>query len=60
MISDKPGRYTLTKQSMGSRSVFAFVRTQVNMQDSENLTQAAAVQDQIMLEQSAKSTFVPG
>jgi hypothetical protein len=45
---------------MGSRSVFAFVRTQVNMQDSENLTQAAAVQDQIMLEQSAKSTFVPG
>ena len=59
MISDKPGRYTMTKQSMGSRSVFVFVRTQVNMQDSENLAQAAAVEDQIRLEQSAKNTFVP-
>ena len=28
------------------------------MQDSEDLTQAAAVQDQIKLEQSAKGTFV--
>ena len=27
LISDKPGRYTLTKESMGSRYVFAFVRT---------------------------------
>ena len=60
LISDKPGRYTLTKESMGSRYVFAFVRTQVNMQDPEDLKQAAAVQDQIRLEQAAKGSFVVG
>ena len=60
LISDKPGSYTLTKDSMGSRYVFAFVRTQVNMQDPADLKQAAAVQDQIKLEQSAKGTFVVG
>ena len=60
LISDKPGRYSLTKESMGSRYVFAFVRTQVNMQDPEDLKQAAAVQDQIRLEQSEKGSFVVG
>ena len=58
LISDKPGSYSLTKDSMGSRYVFAFVRTQVNMQDPEDLKQAAAVQDQIKLEQNAEGTFV--
>ena len=43
---------------MGSRYVFAFVRTQVNMQDPEDLKQAAAVQDQIQLEQTAPGVFV--
>ena len=60
LVSDKPGSYTLTKDSMGSRYVFAFVRTQVNMQDSEDLKQAAAVQGQIKLEQSEKGSFVVG
>ena len=60
LVSDKPGSYTLTKDSMGSRYVFAFVRTQVNMQDPEDLKKAAAVQDQIKLEQSEKGAFVVG
>ena len=60
LISDKPGSYSLTQDSMGSRYVFAFVRTQVNMQDPEDLKQAAAVQDQIKLEQSEKGSFVVG
>ena len=58
LISDKPGRYLLTKEAMGSRYVFAFVRTQVNMQDPEDLKQAGSVQDQIQLEQSAPGVFV--
>ena len=29
LISDKPGRNTLAKESMGSRYVFAFARTQL-------------------------------
>lgn len=58
LISDKPGSYTLTKKEMGSRYVFAFVRTQVNMQDPEDLKQAAAVQDQIQLKQAASGVFI--
>ena len=42
LISDKPGRYELTKESVGSRYAFAFVRTQVNVQDREDLKKAAA------------------
>lgn len=58
LIADKPGRYKLTKENMGSRYVFAFVRTQVNMQDPADLKAAAAVQDQIGLEQATKGSFV--
>ena len=58
LIADKPGRYKLTKDNMGSRYVFAFVRTQVNMQDPADLKAAAAVQDQIGLEQASKGSFV--
>ncbi|WP_115120662.1 DUF1254 domain-containing protein [Synechococcus sp. UW105] len=58
LISDKPGRYELTKESMGSRYVFAFVRTQVNMQDAADLKKAGAVQDQIQLEQAQKGEFI--
>ena len=58
LVSAKPGRYELTKESMGSRYVLALVRTQVNMQDPEDLKKAGAIQDQIGLEQEAKGEFV--
>ncbi len=58
VVSDKPGRYELTKEAIGSRFVFAFVRTQVNMQDPADLQAAAAVQNQIGLEQANKGEFV--
>lgn len=58
IVGDKPGRYELTKETMGSRYVFAFVRTQVNMQDPADLSAAAAVQDQIGLEQASPGEFV--
>ena len=58
LIADKPGRYTLTKESVGSRYAFVFVRTQVNMQDPADLKAAGAVQDQIVLEQASKGSFV--
>ena len=48
LISDKPGSYTLTKESVGSRYAFAFVRTQVNVQDPADVKAAGAVQDQIV------------
>ena len=58
VVSAKPGRYELTKEAIGSRYVFAFVRTQVNMQDPADLQAAAAVQKQIGLEQANKGEFV--
>jgi hypothetical protein len=58
VVSDKPGRYELTKDAIGSRYVFAFVRTQVNMQDPADLQAAAAVQKQIGLEQANKGEFI--
>ena len=58
VVSAKSGRYELTKEAIGSRYVFAFVRTQVNMQDPADLQAAAAVQKQIGLEQANKGEFV--
>ena len=58
LIADKPGRYTLTQESVGSRYAFVFVRTQVNMQDPADLKAAGAVQEQIVLEQASKGSFV--
>ena len=58
VVSAKPGRYELTKEAIGSRYVFAFVRTQVNMQDPADLQAAAAVQKQIGLEQASKGEFI--
>ena len=58
VVSAKHGRYELTKEAIGSRYVFAFVRTQVNMQDPADLQAAAAVQKQIGLEQASKGEFI--
>ena len=58
LIADQPGRYELTKENMGSRYVFAFVRTRVNMQDPSDLKAASAVQDQTLIEQAQKGEFV--
>ncbi len=58
IISTQPGRYELTKEAVGSRYAFAFVRTQVNMQDPSDLQKAGKIQDQIGLEQEAKGEFV--
>eukprot|EP00948_MAST-09A_sp_MAST-9A-sp1_P001505 g1505.t1 len=57
-FSDKPGRYEITKEDIGSRYAFAFVRTQVNMQDPEDLKLAGTIQDQIILDQENKGKFV--
>jgi len=58
IVSTQPGRYELTKESVGSRYAFAFVRTQVNMQDPSDLQKAGKIQDQIGLEQAAMGEFV--
>jgi hypothetical protein len=58
LVSDKPGRYELSKDSVGSQYAYVIVRTQVNMQDPADLKEAAMVQAQIKLDQSRAGEFV--
>ena len=57
LVSDKPGSYKLTKDLTGSRYAFAIIRTQVNMQDKNDLKGAAEAQDRIRLDQDSRGVF---
>ena len=54
---DKPGSYTLTKESVGSRYAFAFVRTQVNVQDPAGCESGRRAGSDC-LQQAEKGSFV--
>ena len=57
LVSDKPGNYELNQKLTGSRYAFAIVRTQVNMQDKNDLKAAGEAQDMIRLLQDSKGIF---
>jgi len=54
-----PGTYTLTKESMGSRYLCICMRTQCDVTNPEDLAIAHALQDQLVLSQSAVGSYVP-
>ena len=58
LVTNKPGSYQLTRDNVGSRYAFVLIRTQVNMQDSEDMKAAGAAQDMVQLKQTAKGQFV--
>jgi len=58
LLTDKPGRYNLTKESVGSRYVFLIVRTQVNMNDPDDLQKVSVLQDQIKIIQADKGEYL--
>jgi len=58
LVSDKPGRYELTRENVGSRYAYVMVRTQVNMQDPADLNEAARIQGEIGLAQDQAGEFV--
>ena len=58
LVSDKPGRYELSRESVGSRYAYVIVRTQVNMQDPADLKEAAEIQGKISLVQDKAGEFV--
>ena len=58
LVSDKPGRYELTRENVGSRYAYVIVRTQVNMQDPADLSEAARIQGEIGLAQDQAGEFV--
>ena len=57
LVSDKPGNYNINQELTGSRYAFAIVRTQVNMQDTNDLKAATEAQDMIRLHQDNKGIF---
>ena len=59
MVVYRPGRYTLTKQKIGTRYVMAGVRTLVDPADASDVSRAHALQDAIKVEKNPGSFTVP-
>jgi len=53
------GRYTLTKEKVGTRYVAAAIRTLVNPADPKDLDQVHALQDAIKVDQKSSGSFEP-
>jgi hypothetical protein len=58
MAINKPGTYKINQQNMGSRYVMLVIRTQVNMTDPEDLAKVSALQDQLLLTQNDRGSYV--
>jgi para-nitrobenzyl esterase len=52
-----PGRFTFTRDAVGTRYVDLIVRTLANPEDAQDLRAANALQDQIRVEQAGTGTF---
>jgi para-nitrobenzyl esterase len=52
-----PGRFTYTKDKIGTRYVFLLVRTLANPEDPADMKAANAIQDAIKVEQASIGTF---
>ena len=57
MVVYKPGRYTLSQESVGTRFVFVGVRTLVDSNDPADIKKVHAIQDQIKVEQASAGKF---
>lgn len=56
-VVDGPGRFTYTKDKIGTRYVFLLVRTLANPEDAADMKVANAVQDSIKVEQASVGKF---
>jgi hypothetical protein len=57
MVVYKPGKYTLTQTTIGTRYVFVIVRTLVDSEDPEDVKKVNAIQQQTTVEQTSVGTF---
>jgi hypothetical protein len=53
----EPGRYTLSKDDIGTRYVVVAIRALANPSDPEDMTKAHAIQDAIQVEQANPGSF---
>jgi hypothetical protein len=56
-VNYKPGAYTFTKESVGSRYVVLIIRVLVNGEDEEDNQIVSEIQDQIKFEQTSPGIF---
>ncbi|HEY0505498.1 MAG TPA: DUF1254 domain-containing protein [Lysobacter sp.] len=56
-VAYRPGRYTLTKEDVGTRYALVALRILVNPNDPEDVKQVHALQQAIKVEQAAPGTF---
>ena len=56
---NKPGEHKITKEWVGTRYVVIVMRTQVNVNDPEDIKKANALQDKLELTQKKKGSYVP-
>ena len=57
MVVYKPGKYTLSKENVGTRYVFVVVRTLVDSEDPEDVRKVNVIQQQVQAEQKSIGTF---
>ena len=55
---DKPGEYTLTKESVGTPYAIIVFRTQANVEDPKDMEAAHKAQDGFAVKQKSKGTYV--
>ncbi len=56
-VLTQPGRYELTEENVGSRYAIVIFRTQVNIEDPDDMTEVIALQDGIKLEQKSNGEY---
>ena len=58
LVVSEPGSYSITEELVGTRYAFSIIRTQVNMNDANDIKKVASVQDKVEIIQSKKGEFV--
>jgi len=49
VVSSEPGSYTITEDLVGTRYTFSIIRTQVNMNDGNDIKKVASLQDRVKI-----------
>ncbi len=58
LVVSEPGSYSITEELVGTRYAFSIIRTQVNMNDSNDIKKVASLQDRVKIIQSDKGEFI--
>lgn len=58
LVVSEPGSYSITEELVGTQYAFSIIRTQVNMNDSNDIKKVASLQDRVKIIQSDKGEFI--